>query len=70
MVALSPQVKQTLRQEELVRKKRRRGWKAFIQAAPERRALEVLLFIGLLLVFFYTLNKLIRPDGSGIFGTN
>jgi DNA-directed RNA polymerase subunit RPC12/RpoP len=70
LVALSPQVKQTLRQEELVRKKRRRGWKAFIQAAPERRALEVLLFIGLLLVFFYTLNKLIRPDGSGIFGTN
>jgi DNA-directed RNA polymerase subunit RPC12/RpoP len=69
-VALSPGVKETLRREEQARLSRRRGWKSFIQGTRERRTLEVLLFIGLLLVFFYTFNKLLRPDGSGILGVN
>lgn len=69
-VALSPQVKETLRREEEVRRTRLRGWKGFIQGSRERRALEVLLFIGLLLAFFYTFNKLLRPDGTGLFGVN
>jgi DNA-directed RNA polymerase subunit RPC12/RpoP len=70
LVALSPQVKETLRREEQVRLSRRRGWKSFIRGTRERRAVEVLLFIGLLLAFFYTFNKLLRPDGTGILGVN
>ncbi|HWF47681.1 MAG TPA: hypothetical protein VG168_11800 [Bryobacteraceae bacterium] len=69
-VALSPGIKETLRREEQARLNRRRGWRAFIQGTRERRTIEVLLFIGLLLVFFYTFNKLLRPDGSGILGVN
>lgn len=69
-VALSPHLKETLRREEEVRRTRLRGWKAFIQGNRERRAVEVLLFIGLLLAFFYLFNRLLRPDGTGLFGVN
>lgn len=69
-VALSPAIKETLRREERARVDRRRGWKSFVRGTRERRALEVLLFLGLLLVFFYTFNKLLKPDGSGFFGAN
>ena len=69
-VALSPDVRETIRREEMARYNRRRGWKSFIQGARERRTLEILLFLGLLIAFFYTFHKLLRPDGSGIFGAN
>ncbi len=45
--------------------KRTRGWEALVQKPAQRRAIEVILFIGMLLVFYVIFVSVIDKDGAG-----
>lgn len=56
-----------IRASEDIRRKRTRGWSAFVQSRTQRRAMEIVLFLGMLMVFYVVFNSLVSKDGSGIF---
>lgn len=64
--ALSPDLQGSKKSEEL-RRKRTNAWRKFVQRRSQRRTIEVVLFIGMLLIFYFAFNSLVSKDGSGIF---
>lgn len=56
-----------IKEAETVRKKRKRGWAGLVQNPSQRRTVEVLVFFGMLLVFYLAFNSLVSKDGSGVF---
>lgn len=66
--ALSPnEAESSSKRSEEVRRKRTSGWRHLIQRRSQRRTIEVVLFIAMLLVFYFAFNTLISKDGSGMF---
>jgi hypothetical protein len=66
--ALSPNdLEAPTKRSEEVRRKRASGWRHLIQRRSQRRTIEVVLFIAMLLVFYFAFNTLISKDGSGMF---
>lgn len=63
----APEERARIRASEDIRKKRTRGWSAFVQSRTQRRAMEIVLFLGMLMVFYIVFNSLVSKDGSGIF---
>ncbi|MGA8597782.1 MAG: hypothetical protein WB676_23960 [Bryobacteraceae bacterium] len=57
---------QKLKESEAIRKKRRKGWRGFVQSPTQRRTLEALVFFGMLLVFYLAFSGLVKKDGSGM----
>jgi hypothetical protein len=55
-----------LRKSEQTRKKRTKGWNSFTQGRVQRRAIEIALFVGMLLLFYIAFNWIVSRDGSGI----
>jgi transposase-like protein len=55
------------KRSEEVRRKRTSGWRHLIQRRSQRRTIEVILFIAMLLIFYFAFNTLVSKDGSGIF---
>jgi hypothetical protein len=64
---IAPNERARIRASENIRKKRTRGWSAFVQSRTQRRAMEIVLFVGMLMVFYVVFNSLVSKDGSGIF---
>ena len=64
---IAPEERARIRASEDIRKKRTRGWSAFVQSRTQRRAMEIVLFLGMLMVFYVIFNSLVSKDGSGIF---
>jgi transposase-like protein len=64
---LSANERAKIRASETIRKKRARGWSGFVQSGVQRRVIETLLFIGMLMVFYAVFNSLVSKDGTGIF---
>ena len=60
---LSPEELQKLKESESIRKKRRKGWRGFVQSPARRRTLEALVFFGMLLVFYLAFSGLAKKDG-------
>jgi transcriptional regulator NrdR family protein len=58
---------QKIKKAEAIRKKRKKGWAGLVQNPSQRRAVEVLVFFGMLLVFYLAFNSLVSKDGSGVF---
>jgi hypothetical protein len=65
-VQLSSQEMRRLKEAENLRMKRKRGWKGLIQKRTHRRAVEVLVFFGMLAVFYLAFNSLVSRDGAGL----
>jgi hypothetical protein len=64
---LSGEELQKLKEAESIRMKRKRGWSGFVQNRNHRRAMEIIVFFGMLLVFYLAFNSLVSKDGSGVF---
>jgi len=56
-----------LRKSGRIRKKRTKGWKSLTQGRAQRRGIEIVLFLGMLLLFYLAFNWIVSRDGSGIF---
>ena len=65
---LSAVDRQKLKESEAIRKKRRKGWRSFVQSPAQRRAVEALVFFGMLLVFYLAFSGMVKKDGSGVLG--
>ena len=65
-VQLSSQEMRRLKEAESIRMKRKQGWKGLIQKRTHRRAVEALVFFGMLVVFYLAFNSLVSRDGTGM----
>jgi hypothetical protein len=66
-IHLPPNELRKIKDAEAIRKKRKRGWAGLVQNPSQRRAVEILVFFGMLLVFYLAFNSLVSKDGSGVF---
>jgi hypothetical protein len=59
--------REALQKSEQIRRKRSQGWKSSTQSRTRRRIVEVVLFLGMFLLFYLAFNLLVGKDGSSIF---
>lgn len=66
--ALSPDdLRGPSKRSEELRRKRASAWRHLVQRQSQRRTIEVVLFIAMLLVFYFAFNTLVSKDGNGMF---
>jgi transposase-like protein len=67
-VALTAAERAKLRDSENIRKKRARGGHRFVKSRTQRRIIEAILFVAMLLIFYFVFNSLVNKGGGGAFG--